>query len=118
MGDAMKYLLLLLGLIFADVSNAASLSSFYSGVKSVQYGTINFTAGMGRQSQTATITSVNTAKAVLTNLGCLDNDMSLGTYTALYAGLTLTNATTVTGRVIMSSSDVAPACYFVVVEYY
>lgn len=82
-----------------------------SVIKSIQYGTVTLAAVA---SATATITSVNVAKAVLIYLG-----NSCGTSTVLYDAftwITLTNSTTVTGT--RSGTGNTNVVSFVVVEFY
>ena len=87
-------------------------------VRSVQYGTIT-AAG---SSNTATITSVNTAKSVVNFLGMTNGvtDTPGGTSIAIgafYGRLTLTNATTVTCA-RGNGTDATCIMSFVVVEYW
>jgi len=77
-------------------------------IRSVQYGSIGMAAGVG----SATISSVNTAKAVLANLGVSGDSATDPSRSAV--ALTLTNSTTVSGI----NSTGAPTVRFVVVEYY
>lgn len=99
------------------------IAAMRSGVliKSVQYGTVAFAAG--EASVTAVISSVNTAKTLLTFLGY---KLSVGT---TYAGdtrnfqdylpmITLTNATTVTMSRISDTNTAVLTASFCVVEYY
>jgi hypothetical protein len=65
-------------------------------VKSVQRGTIVITTGT--TSNTATVTSVNTAKAALSCLG-QTSDTNLGSNGYVITDVVLTNATTITANV-------------------
>jgi len=88
-----------------------SLSLPYTSVtKSVQYGSVTITTGT---SNTATITSVDTTKAVLITLGS-SCDIDNATYTPR---ATLTNATTVTATRVGSGGQTTVTS-FVVVEFY
>jgi hypothetical protein len=74
----------------------------YSPVRLIQRGTITITAG--NAAATATVTSVNTAKARLTHLGAtIDTGGSAGTIAGIR--LTLTNATTVTATRVGTTED-------------
>jgi len=79
-------------------------------IKSVQYGTV--TANSGSASGTATITAVNTAKAMLFFLGA--ENTAADSPTMLRLGLT--NSTTVTGYK-RTGADATKAG-FMVVEFY
>lgn len=82
-----------------------------SVIKSIQYGVVVISTGT---SATATITSVNTAKAVVLNLGSFSSGAA--TSTQVLAGLTLTNGTTVTANRGLSTSENTDV-YFCVVEF-
>lgn len=70
----------------------STLSQFGGGgVKSIQRGTISVSAGGGTGSNTATITSVDTAKAE-----CKFTGVTSGANIQGMARVTLTNSTTVT----------------------
>ena len=69
------------------------MSYLASVVKSVQYGTV--TLGVGITTNTATITSVDTTKTVLINLGNTSDGNNAGGMSD-FCRIVLTNATTVT----------------------
>lgn len=87
-------------------------------IKSIQSGTISFDPH-AVASGTATITSVNTAKAVVMNLGVCQTYASDTSYNSP-GYLTLTNATTVTAQIIgtYGSGTRSLTASFQVVEYY
>lgn len=84
---------------------------FGAGVKSVQTGTILMS---GVTSNTATISSVNTAKSVVLYGGCKDS-LNTGTNLGL-PGLELTNSTTVTAT--RSTASSVGTAYYTVLEFY
>lgn len=84
-----------------------------SGIKSIQRGTITLT---GVASNTATITSVDTANSLLRWLGESSNDAGVNTTERSYVKLDLTNATTVTATRTSATSNSVVS--FEVVEYY
>ena len=84
---------------------------FSLGVKSIQYGSITMSGTIG--SGTATITSVDTSKAVLIHLGSRVASSSGGNGQVT---LSLTNATTITGN--RASTSQTCVANFVVVEYH
>ncbi len=71
----------------------AAISSRLGSIKSIQTGAVSMT---NTTSATATITSVNTAKAIFSLLGQSANWQGAGFLTAIHARVILTNATTVT----------------------
>lgn len=79
-------------------------------IKSIQYGTIALAAVT---SNTATITSVNTAKSVLIHLGAQVDSTVANT---MGVRLALTNATTITATRSNGTGDATVG--FCVVEYY
>jgi hypothetical protein len=85
----------------------ALYSSFGSNIKSVQQGTITISSST---SGTATITSVNTAKAVIH----LNGAYFTGSSSPCGVGVALTNATTVTATTGASANITVK---FTVVEY-
>jgi hypothetical protein len=88
------------------------MTSEGSGVRSIQTGTISFTNG-GTDAPTATITSVDTSKAVVFYNGHNTNVLGVA------ASVQLTNATTITGRRDngATSNGAVMTLYFTVVEY-
>lgn len=86
-----------------------------SPIKSIQTGTITLTAPA--VSNTATITSVNTAKAFVLPNGVTFNNSATEPYFSL-CRWTLTNATTVTLERATAATTGSPVGAFTVVEYY
>lgn len=84
-------------------------------IKLIQRGTI--TMGNGVNSNTATITSVDTAKAVLTLLGNSNDATDVNDPSGYNFRLTLTNATTVTCDRTAHDTITATVA-FQVVEFY
>ena len=85
------------------------------GIKRIQQGTITVSSvsGDAASSNTATITSVNTAKAVCLPLGFTMNSVGNGS-----ARVSLTNATTVTANVENNDSNTQTFTVgYVVVEF-
>jgi|GEM_PF-6694711 len=74
----------------ADGTNWALIGA--GGIKSIQRGTISFSG----TSQTATVSSVNTAKSALRRLGNTNNGGGNPTQANDESNLVLTNATTIT----------------------
>lgn len=96
-------------------ANASTYNQFISGVKSTQSGTITLASGV--TSNTATITSVNTAKTELLFLGFDCTCTPLAADGSEYPYIVLTNATTVTAnRVNLNTSSVIVS--WRIVEYY
>lgn len=88
----------------------SSLSDFLPGrIKSIQRGTIAVT---GATSATATITSVDTSKSILTHLGQHSTQTGLDN---VATSLALTNATTITATRGASTGTVTVG--YQVVEY-
>jgi hypothetical protein len=89
-----------------------------SVIKSIQYGTIAFTAS-GSDAPTATITSVDTTKAVALYLGASGNKLSVGStqVAPTFARITLTNGTTVTATRDADLNGMAGTVAFCVVEF-
>lgn len=88
----------------------SNYSQFISGIKSIQYGTISVT-GAGT-TNTATVTAVNTAKSVLSNLGSTENVASET------LRLALTNSTTITATRDSAASAGTSTVSFCLTEYY
>lgn len=86
--------------------------AFKSSIKSIQRGTIQINSGTA--SNTATISSVTTAKATLNCLGSSSTDTAVGA--AAMAYLVLTNGTTVTAT-RASTAAAATIVSYEVVEY-
>lgn len=87
-------------------------------VRSVQYGTVSLATGV---SNTASITSVNTSKSIISYLGQTTNDFNSGSYwNTQYNSCraVLTNATTVTATRRSDAGFGGPTVYFVVVEFF
>lgn len=85
--------------------------SFFKGIKSIQRGTVSIT--QPATSNTATITAVDTSKALLSFLG-INSD---GTNFGYGARIVLTNATTIT--MTKSGNDTnSNVISYEVVEYY
>ena len=91
----------------------STLSQFGGGgIKSVQRGTISVNCGSGSATNTATISTVDTAKSILSHLG-------MTTATSNVNGqshVALTNATTVTASA--SGEGATYVIAYQVVEYY
>jgi len=91
------------------------------GIKSVQY--FPYTFASGGTTKATTITSVNTAKAVVINLGftCASAGAAINTPSRITPWLTLTDATTVTATRASgaddSSNNLTGTGSFVVVEF-
>lgn len=85
-------------------------------IKSLQRGTITIAAG-ANNTQTATITSVDTAKSLLWHLGVETSGGAGGDPSAVR--LTLTNATTITAtRAGADTNTPASVVAYQVAEYY
>ena len=84
-----------------------------SVIKSIQRGTITFSAG-DNETATATITAVVTAKSVLSVLGIEDSGLDFSSLMRI----TLTNTTTITASRESDSSSRANVVGFVITEYY
>jgi len=96
-----------------DIFGAVRTALRGGQIKSIQYGTLTWASG--DTTVTATITSVNTARAVLSYLGFAGtNTTNPG---ADECSMTLTNATTVTGLRSLSGASTASAS-FCVTEFY
>jgi hypothetical protein len=85
------------------------------GIKSIQRGTIVINTGAA--SATATVTSVNTAKSLLTHLGqngyySISSTNGLGN-----VRISLTNATTITAAVAAAGNATAFTVSYELVEY-
>jgi len=93
----------------------ASLSSYRSSIKSIQRGALDCI----NDGQTATISSVNTAKATLHLVGTSTNDDQTDAFgrRAVYWRGTLTNATTVTFNVNLTGAKHTIVSWEVI-EYY
>lgn len=92
----------------------SNLSQFFGGgIKSIQRGTITVALSSGAGSNTATITSVNTAKSSVHLLGFTPASQFAAT---AWARVTLTNATTVTANAA-GGSDRNIVVEYQVVEY-
>lgn len=87
-----------------------------SVVKSVQYGTV--TLADSTNSATATISSVDTSKAVVHFLGFTTTSNFADNQRRIFSDVTLTNSTTVTATRNNSTASNAVTVRFVVVEYY
>jgi hypothetical protein len=87
-------------------------SSIQAGIKSIQRGTISVTGA----STTATITSVNTAKAQIRNLGQYGGRVGWGENPGRLGHVALTNATTVTAT--RENSDANLTIAYEVTEWY
>jgi hypothetical protein len=84
------------------------------GIKSIQRGTISISTG---SSATATVTSVNTAKSLLTHLGHSGYYSSSTTDGAGNVRISLTNATTITATVGATPNLVPYTVSYELVEY-
>jgi translation initiation factor 2 gamma subunit (eIF-2gamma) len=93
----------------------STLSQFGSGIKSIQRGTLSNSVG---SQATATISPVNTSKALLSNLGTSGYDFANTTLDgAANYRLTLTNSTTITAnRGVSTSNNIVVS--WELVEYY
>lgn len=90
------------------------VSTVPGGIKSIQRGTISVTATPGYTgSNTATITSVDTAKATIEYLGASGNDNN-----GVFGRCVLTNSTTVTGYISAATVGVIATVGYQVTEYY
>lgn len=79
----------------------STLTQFFGGgIKSIQRGTITVALSAGAGSNTATITSVNTAKSAIEFLGVTPDSQTSAT---AWGRVTLTNSTTVTANAAGSS---------------
>ncbi len=90
---------------------SGDISQFFGGIKSIQRGVISIAGAAS--SNTATITSVDTAKAVISCLGSTGTDASTNSSSGYVA---LTNATTVTAT--RGGSSGTGSVSWQVVEYY
>ena len=87
----------------------SSFSQFGGGsIKSIQRGVITTASA---QSSTATVSAVNTAKAVLTHLGASISVANESTH------LTLTNATTITATRVSVNSGATQTAWQLVEDY-
>ena len=94
----------------------ANLTSFSSGIKSIQRGTISLFAGSG--SATASISAVDTAKSFVNFLGFNVPGASTEPFDlSAMVRLTLTNSTTVTAT-HSSGADYTVTVGFEVIEFY
>ena len=84
------------------------------GIKSIQRGTISIS---GSSSATATVTSVNTAKSLLTHLGQSGYYSASSTDGLGNVRISLTNATTITAAVAVTPNIVPYAVSYELVEY-
>jgi hypothetical protein len=84
------------------------------GVKSIQRGTISIT---GAASATATVTSVNTAKSLLTHLGQTGYYSATGSDGLGNVRISLTNATTITATAYTVPNVVPLTVSYELVEY-
>ena len=84
------------------------------GIKSIQRGTISIS---GSSSATATVTSVNTAKSLLTHLGQSGYYSSSGSDGLGNVRISLTNATTITAAAAATPNIVPYAVSYELVEY-
>jgi len=98
-------------LLYDPASDIWRVFGMSTVIKSIQRGTIDFTGG-GTNTPTATITAVNTAKAVLTLLGFTTDTGGAEVRVAL------TDSTTVTATRNVAVQGAAITAGFQVVEYY
>ncbi len=102
-----------LGIGAPNHAEASTYSQFFTSIKSVQYGSITY----GSASATATVSSVNTAKAVLSFLGYNTDVIATDGQTGYVPNITLTNATTVTSTT-RTNTGASKTVTFVLTEFY